>query len=157
MSGRYQVVGAVAVLTQDGLTGPTKLHLHRGAVVGPGMTEAERAHHLDIGLIREIGGGPAGVTADGDLVVDPPTGADASSETPTDAEVVDIGPDDSLAGSGPDADAKREAARAKLPPNGALPDGRAGQQVWVEYAVAQGYDRAAMEAAAKTDITALFK
>src|SRR2546421_4367127 len=71
MGKRYQVVGAVAILTQhDPVTGPSKRHLYKGAVVGPGATEAELAHNLDVGLIAEIPSDePAGLDAAGEPVV----------------------------------------------------------------------------------------
>jgi hypothetical protein len=52
---------------------------------------------------------------------------------------------------------RRAAAAAKLPADGSAPDGRAATEVWVEYAVRQGYDRETVEKSSKDDIRALFK
>jgi hypothetical protein len=58
-------------------------------------------------------------------------------------------------------DAKREQARAdakaKLPADGSAPDGRAGKDVWVEYAVSKGMDRDEAEKADKADLVAALK
>ncbi len=53
--------------------------------------------------------------------------------------------------------AEREGARAKLPPDGAAPDGRQSKAVWVEYGVAQGRDRAALEALSRDELIAELK
>ncbi len=54
------------------------------------------------------------------------------------------------------AEERRAAARAKLPEDGSAPKGSASQEVWAEYAVAQGYDRAEVEKASRDDLRALF-
>lgn len=183
MGKRYQVVAAVAILTQDSITGPTKQHLYKGAIVGPGMTEKERQHHLDSGYIAEIPDNePAGLDAAGEPVVgnrrtvgegepgeffDPlnpgqqtATLADREDFTLSEGEKSDTEKAEESAAKADDADAAeaaRAAAREKLPTDGSAPDGRAGKQVWVEYAVAKGYDRATVEASDRDEIKALFK
>jgi hypothetical protein len=159
---RYQVVGAAALLTQDSVTGPMTVHVYRGAVVGPGARPEEIRHNLSVGLLAEIpADGAAGVDAAGVPLVDgqrtvgggepggpeqPAAPAPAVEPSKTDGEQ-----------AGDAAAARRDAARAKLPADGAAPDGRASKDVWVEYAVAAGYDRATVEATDRDEIKALFK
>jgi hypothetical protein len=68
---RYQVIGHCALITQDhGPLGKMRQTLLRGAIIGPGMTDAERDHNLAGGLIAEIPADePAGLDAAGVPVV----------------------------------------------------------------------------------------
>ncbi|MEU4558536.1 hypothetical protein AB0F72_09100 [Actinoplanes sp. NPDC023936] len=54
-------------------------------------------------------------------------------------------------------EAKRAAARARLPEGGAEPDGRASKDVWVEYLAAKGYDYDELVKQEKPDLQKLAK
>jgi hypothetical protein len=77
MPQRYQVVGACVLITQDGMTGPVKHTLFRGAPIGPGAKDWEIEHNLLMGLIRaiEVEDGLPGVNAQGEPVIDSPGGS----------------------------------------------------------------------------------
>jgi hypothetical protein len=140
-----QIVGECAYVSQNTATGRAKVLLYKGSVVSADVPEAE--HLLASGLVARLGNRAAvGVDAAGEPLVDPAT---AGTGTPA-ADNPDVKAD-------AEAAAKREAARAKLPTGGSPPDGRAGQDVWVEYAVAQGMDRAEAEKASKADLTSALK
>lgn len=52
-------------------------------------------------------------------------------------------------------EAKREAARAKLPEDGSAPDGRASQEVWAEFMVTQGSAYEDVKGVSKQELKAL--
>lgn len=152
---RYQVIGHCALITQTGPLGTAKLLLLRGAVIGPGMTELERTHNLAGGLIAEIPGSePAGLDASGVPVLGTERlVGDGKPGGPAQADVAPVAPSRTDA----EGDAKRSAARQKLAESGGTPHGNASKDAWVEYAVAQGMDRAEAEKADRADLVAALK
>lgn len=164
MEGQYQVVGPCAHATVDGPHG-RKRQLHfKGKLLPPDVPAHEIQHLLSVGLVKEVGV-PASAPAP---AVPPAVSTTVDGPTPAEAEAGDGEPGDTDSPDGeqvddpdtPDADqepetgqqpdtdpeveAKRVEARAKLPADGSKPDGRAGQPVWVEYLVNQGYDYTAL-------------
>jgi hypothetical protein len=158
MGKQYQVVGAAALVTQQTVNGPMKSLLYAGHVLGPGYTEAEIAHNVAGGLIREIGG-------DDDLIAAIEFGANhprsqvLTAEHPVadTGETVETGEtvvDDSQPIAN-ETDADRAAAKAKLPTDGSAPKANAAQAVWVEYAVAKGYGFDASKGATRDELIKL--
>lgn len=124
MAATFQVVGECAHATIDTAHGRTKVLLYKGAMV-PGDAP-ELGHLLSTGLVAQVGEGETGgVNADGLTLIE----VEEQANTPT--------PEDEAAAK---LAAEREAARAKLPPDGSMPHANAGQPVWVEYHVVQGGD-----------------
>jgi hypothetical protein len=156
---RYQVIGHCALITQDhGPLGKMRQTLLRGAIIGPGMTDAERDHNLAGGLIAEIPADePAGLDAAGVPVVG--TERLVGDGEPGSPATLEPGPTPPAQGDAADAarDKAREAAKAKLPADGTAPDGRAAKDVWVEYAVVKGMDRGEAEKADKAELIAALK
>lgn len=133
----YQVVGECAYVTVDGRQGHQKVLMYRGAVLPEGAPEI--GHLLDMKLIEKVGDDDsAGVNAVGGV------GAAESVEGPGGGSVVSSAP---VTGQSDDekTEAKRAAARAKLPADGSAPHHNAGKDQWVEYAVGKGVDRAEAE------------
>lgn len=107
------------------------------------------AHNAESGYIVEVGADVvAGVDAAGVPIVgdERPDGSDVGSPVElNDPGVVN------------EQQQARSAAAAKLPEDGTAPDGRAGKDVWVEYLVRKGYDRAEVEKQDKAELTKLAK
>lgn len=120
MSDTYQVIGECAHATVDTPHGRAKILLYKGALVPAEAPELE--HLLSTGLVAKVSDEETG-------------GVNADGVTVTEAEQKAQGPEADAAAK---LAADREAAQAKLPPDGSMPDGRASQAVWVEYHVAQG-------------------
>jgi hypothetical protein len=165
---RYQVVSAAVIVPVDRGDGPVIHTLYRGMVFDGDPTNVRVAHNAESGYIVEIGADAvAGVDAAGTpLVDDKPTVGDGNPGDPVptfDPGVVNEQAHRAVAQAGDEqakadaVEAKRAAAAAKLPADGSAPDGRAATEVWVEYAVRQGYDRETVEKSSKDDIRALFK
>lgn len=125
MGKTYQVVAAAAMVTQNTPNGPMKMLMYRGHVLGPGLTDAEIAHNVAGGYIREVGAADEPVD-DGLL---PPAGGDAGQG--------DGAGDGAAVGS--ESETARADAKAKLPVDGSAPPKNAATAVWIEYAVAKGY------------------
>lgn len=139
----YRVVGQCAHVRTRTDAGVMTLMLYKGSPVPADAPADQIRHLLSVGLIAQVGGTAksAPPVVEPALVTEP--------ETPQ-VPVVANSPDPAL-------DAERQAAREKLPSDGSAPDGRASKAVWVEYAVASGYDYDTVAAAEKADIVALFK
>lgn len=149
MAELLQIVGECAYVTQDTAAGRAKMLLMKGAVVSADVPEAK--HLLSAGLAARVGGDASpGLDAAGEPVLDP----DAAGTGKAAAEQVEDDPDAKAAA---EAEAKREAARAKLPADGSAPHHNAGEDVWREYAVSKGMDRAEVEKASKDDLKAALK
>ncbi|MGX6605655.1 hypothetical protein ACWKSP_26505 [Micromonosporaceae bacterium Da 78-11] len=139
---RYQVVGECAYVRTSDASGVSWRLLEKGALVF-GDSTPNLQHLLDNGYVVKVGdeatGGvdAAGVPS-GAYTADVPPGitttpvekteeqrkadAEAAEQAKADAELAE----------------KRAAAKAKLPADGSVPDGRAAQPVWVEYLAAKG-------------------
>ncbi len=140
-------------------------NLYRGSVLDPKQVDpVDRDRLLAEGYVEWV-------VRDGEtfrLAEDTRTGSAGDPVTVGDVAVVDPNEDPGMLNVAPlkadesdskDADAAAEAkradARAKLPADGSAPDGRASEAVWVEYAVAQGLDRAEAEKAGKEELRKL--
>lgn len=141
MSDLYQVTGECAFLT---VRGAPRTLLLKGAVFNAAdVPEAELKHNEESELVEKVDGEPAGINSEGGLgpAETPATGPDSVvSVTPLTAE-----------------QQRRRSAAAKLPADGSAPDGRAGQDVWVEYAVSKGMDRTEAEKASPKDLREALK
>lgn len=158
----YQVVGECCHVEVWQLGGTKSLQmLYKGAPVPDGVPAERIAHLLRNGLIAEVGEVP--VAPNASVPQDPARGLDSVT---TEVLTGEPAPDPGLnpaevanervaetvteqgridkAAEAPEADreveARRAAARQKLPEGGRAPDGRAGQDVWAEYLVARGSD-----------------
>lgn len=136
-TNRYRVVSACVVVPVISAAGPIMHTLYTGHVFDADPQHYRIRHNVDSGYIEEIGAGTA--AADGED--GPPSAPDPAVEPGVAAEVEE----------------KRAAARAKLPADGSVPDGRLGQDVWVEYAVLKGMDRTEAEKAVKSDLVNALK
>jgi hypothetical protein len=143
----YQIVGECAYVSNDTPSGRTRILMYKGALVPPNAPELQ--HLLSTGLVVKVGGEETGgVNADGITTVeaeqldDDVTRRDSDGvlTSPASSGEPNTGLTTSTTGStaGDSTDAKRAAARAKLPDDGSAPDGRASKDVWVEYHVIQG-------------------
>lgn len=142
----YQVTGPCGYFSVPTPQGVMKMQLLRGAIVPDGVPQQQIEHHLSVGLIERVGDDPYQTPVDGngnsaadvatplriELNGGPVATPDAPAESKTDQ------PD-------PDVESRRAAARAKLAEAGGKPKGTHGKDVWVEYAVTQGLDRAEAE------------
>lgn len=141
MAGRYQVVAECAHATVDSPYGRVVQLLMKGALVPADAPELERL--LDIGFVAKVGddetGGvdAAGVPA-GAYTTDVPASITSTPVEKTEEQRRAQQEAADKAKADAEVDEKRAAAKAKLPDGGAMPDGRAGQPVWVEYLVARG-------------------
>lgn len=122
----YQIVGECAHVTADSPTGKTIVLRHKGALVS--ADDPRLQHLLDSGLVAKVADAETGgLNADGLTVFEAARKAESGDAT----EV-----------------AATPAPAGDVP----VPDGRAGKVAWVEYGVAQGRDRAALEALSRDDL-----
>ena len=178
MAEQYQVVGALAAFTvSDAEGGAQKLTFYKGNMVPQGVPQNEIEHNLSVKLIAKVGGDaeiPAMTGPLGDGTSRPPEGNALADPVPLDRAPTVVSPavattEQVEAGTGvaleqatgttsqSSVDAKRAAARAKLPTDGSEPDGRASQAVGVEYLVARGSRYDDVKDADKTDLQKLAK
>jgi hypothetical protein len=143
MSGMLQLTAECAYVTVEGPVGRAKTLLYKGAVFPASAPEAE---HLTTSKMCVPFGddGDVGLNAEGGLG---PAETDASLPGSVVA-VVSAAPDV----VSPDEAERRAAAVAKLDEAGGVPDGRHGEDVWVEYAVRQGLDRDEARRAGKEEL-----
>jgi hypothetical protein len=145
---RYQITADCAYVTVQTLTGTAVALGYRGAFVSP--DDPKLQHLLDSGMVAKVDDGASiGVNAEGT------TGpAETPAAGPT--SVVSAVPytDEQLKANADKAaaDAKREAAKAKLPADGSAPHQNASEDVWVAYAVSKGLDEAESKKAGKAEI-----
>lgn len=136
MGKQYRVVGPCALVPTTTQQGATIVTLYQGAVLPADTSEARIAHLLSVGLVEEFGSldepFPAGV----DTPVQVATVGGQSVESVADPELL----------------TKRSAAAAKLPADGSAPKNAHGEDVWMEYAVRKGMDRAEAERLGKAGL-----
>jgi hypothetical protein len=140
MSNRYQVIAECAHATVNHpLYGRTQQLLLKGALVPAEAPELE--HLLSVGMVAEVGDdATGGVNADGvpsgALEVQVPSGVTSTPVEVSEEAREAAARDKAVA----EVEERRAAAKAKLPEDGSLPDGRAGKDVWVEWLASKGYD-----------------
>jgi hypothetical protein len=140
----YQVIAECAHATvNDPLYGRTMQLLLKGALIPDGTPELP--HLLAVGMVAPVHGETGGLNADGvpsaALGVQVPAGVTSTPVEVTDEQrqaAEQARADAEQATADAEVEARRAAARAKLPEGGALPDGRASKDVWVEWLVAAG-------------------
>lgn len=144
--------GREPLTSYRGVNGAGGGYVYRGSVVDPAMVDPDNAEHLvaegflewvvrhgeDFKLAEDTDTGKKG---------DPVTVGDVSLAT--DAEQAkDPGPVnaeqqkaavEATENADTELEARRAAAKAKLPGDGTLPDGRASKDVWVEFLARRGY------------------
>jgi hypothetical protein len=138
----YRVTGAFVQVTSAGPTGEQKIALYQGAILPGDVPEAEVRHHLSVNMIEEVGEGEG------------PTGGPLEAVLPPSL----VQPAPAVPGVTAEAgaeDPERAKAREKLPADGSAPHRNAGEAVWVEYAVAQGYSFEAARDAGKEELVKL--
>lgn len=131
---RYKVVGQCAHVKTMTESGRMTRLLYKGNLVPADAPPEQIRHLLSVGLIRPV----AGVSAP--------------------EPVASVGAAGDPAGAGePELSEERKDARGKLKPDGSAPHANAAEAVWVEYAVAKGYDYDAAKAAGKAELIKLLK
>ena len=140
---RYQVVGECAHVTVGTPSGPMVTLLLKGALLPDAVTAERLEHLLSVNLIAPL---------DGVEPIMPVSGPILNEQ---DGGTVDGGLPE-VDGEEAAKEQERAAARSKLPPDGSAPRGNASHDVWVEFAVLKGYDRAEVEKTDRDDIKALF-
>jgi hypothetical protein len=159
----YQVIAECAHVTvNDRLYGRTQQLLLKGALIPEGAPELP--HLLSVGMVAAVAGETGGLNADGvpagALGVQVPTGVTSTpvEVTPEQQQAAEQARADAeQATADAEVEARRAAARAKLPDGGALPDGRAAQAVWVEWLVATGSRYEDVAGVDKADLVELAK
>lgn len=157
MGARYQVVGECAhvVVTDHTGVAATTL-LYKGAFLPDEVDKDRLKHLLDTGLVAEVKDGEEiapNASVDQDPTVGIPPLAPAGDGQGDGSDAGDGGEKKSEpSAEEQEAERKRAEARAKLPADGSAPDGRAADEVWVEYAVSKGMDRAEAAKAGKAEI-----
>ncbi|WP_328344805.1 hypothetical protein [Micromonospora sp. NBC_00421] len=148
MADTYVVTGHCAQFDTVTDAGHQRVMFYRGQTVPADAKPGQIEHNLSVGLIEKVGGSQdVGVDSAGAVVADTErvgadgdpgeqfdaanatTGEQAESRLPERTSTEDAG--EALA-------TKRAAARGKLPTDGSPPKSSHGQDVWVEYHVAQG-------------------
>lgn len=170
---RYKVVGHCAHATVNTSHGRVRQLHFKGVLLPEDVPDSEIRHLVSVGLVAPVevaepASAPAasvvpvgedGDTGDGWQDVDDGDPADDPGERDSDSagsdgELEDAGQDagDEASKPDPEVEAKRQAARAKLPTDGSRPHANAGQPVWVEYLVTKGYDYDTLVKADKKDL-----
>lgn len=174
MTKRFQVIAECAHVTTTTTGVRSQVLLYKGAFLPDDVDQDRLDFLLDGGFIAEEG--KVAVAPNAAVAQDPRLGVDsvtpdvlrgekpADVEAPTSdvaAQVAEVtsaeGRIDKAATSpneDPEVVQKRAAARAKLPSDGSAPKATNGQDVWVEYLAARGYDYAEL---AKQDKPELIK
>jgi hypothetical protein len=173
---RYKVTGHYVTAKTATSDGVKILGFHTGAILPPDVPPATIRHLLSVRLIAPLEVPPPPAPAPVVLAGEPPYDVGfplPSAVVPMTAEEVATGcavlTAEQLASvdkpetpspappssSTDDIEARRAEAAAKLAAAGGTPNRRHGLQVWVEYAVTRGYDRATAEAATKDELVAL--
>lgn len=135
MAARYQVIGHCAHATTRGSSGRVRQLFFKGQLLPEDTPGQEIRHLLSVNLIKPVGA-PATPTVSASAA-QPVTDTPVGQPTLTEAEITATAPANPATDT--EVEAKRAAARAKLPTDGSRPDGRAAQAVWVEYLVTKGY------------------
>lgn len=141
MGKMFRVVGACAQVPTTTQAGATIVTLYQGAVLPGDVDPARLRHLLDVGLVEEVA----------DLDAPYPAGVDTPSQ------IASVGGQPVVSGVDSATEARRAAAREKLPADGAVPKATHGEDVWVEYAVTQGVDRGEAERLGKGELMRRFK
>jgi len=154
----YQVVAECAHVTMDGPTGRAVNLLMKGAHVPADAPELKRL--LADKFVAEVGkddtggvdaygipAGAYGADVPANLTTTPLEKSEEQRKAEAEAEA--------NYRAAADLAEKRQAAKAKLPEDGSEPDGRAGQDVWVEYLVARGSMYEDVKDASKADLRKL--
>lgn len=145
---QYQVIGECAHVVTADHTGVQAMRLlYKGAFVPEDATDERIEHLLSAGLIAEVGEVPLAPNASVEQTQAPAGDGVHPVVTEADRQMQRAKTD-----AAADVEAKRAAAKAKLPDDGSPPHGNASKDVWVEYAVTQGMDRAAAESADLKDL-----
>jgi hypothetical protein len=148
-SAQYVVTGHCVSVDTFTDAGYQRVMFYRGQTLPADVRAEQIRHNLDVGLIAEVpGSADTGVDSAGAAVADgeragdfqgePGERFDAANSTTTEQGVQNTPEDNTRQQAVDSTEAKRAAARAKLPTDGSAPDGRASQAVWVEYHVTQG-------------------
>lgn len=143
-----RMLQGVAPLTLVIPDGGVARYVHAGHLCDPdGIDDTAVERLIDEKYLRWVT-----VTEEG-LVTpeDTPDGPASTGAAPAQASNVNPEP---LPGThvDPAVESARAAARAKLPADGSPPHGNASHEVWVEFAVAQGMDRAEAEKATSDEL-----
>jgi hypothetical protein len=149
MAETYVVTGHCAQFDTFTDQGYQRVMFYRGQTVPRDAKADQIKHNLDVNLIEKVGGSQdvgtdsaGAVVADGERVGadgEPGERFDAANATTAEQSESRLPQHPQTAAqAGESVEARRAAARAKLPAGGGLPKANHGQDVWVEYHVAQG-------------------
>ncbi|GAB7053120.1 hypothetical protein [Catenuloplanes indicus] len=157
---RFQVIAECAYAKIADAAGVSWRLFEKGALIPantPNLDHLLRNHYVAKVGEKATGGLNADGFPSGAEDVEVPEGI---TTTPSGGQSVGANP------NGPASDAekaaaevaeRRAAARAKLPADGAAPDGRAGKDVHVEYLVGKGYDYDELVKQDKADLVEMGK
>lgn len=179
MGARYQVIAECAHVPVTDHSGVKATHLlYKGAFLPDGVDPKRLKFLVDGGFVEDTSSAPIAPNASVDQ--DPARGLDsvttealrgepAESRDDSGSDVSGKVADAVRAESGVDkaveapreasddseVEARRADARAKLAELGGTPNGRSSDAVMVEFLVGQGYDRAAVESADRSELKSL--
>lgn len=146
---RYQVHSACVLVPAITSDGEQLYTLYTGAVFEANPQNPRIVHNVESGYIAELGAkATAGVDGAGVAVADDKRADGTQVGAPVALNDPGVVNDQAQA---------RAAAAAKLPTDGSAPDGRASQQVWVEYLAKRGYDYAELSKQDKSELVKLAK
>ncbi|GGM53350.1 hypothetical protein GCM10007977_063700 [Dactylosporangium sucinum] len=135
-------------------------HLYRNSVIDPRLVDdVDRDRLVREGFVEYVvlDGETWRLAADTDDAEagDPVTVGDVGLVGPGEHDPGNTNVEADTSGADPELEQKRAAARAKLAELGGTPDGRAPNDVLVEFLVVKGYDRAEVEKADRKELQKL--
>ncbi len=136
-------------------------NVYRGSVVDPRLIDATDRERLVREMFLEwvVGDGESWKLAedtDDGKAGDPVTVGDTGLVDPSDRDPGNVNVNvEADSTSDPAVEQKRADAKAKLAELGGTPDGRASNEVLVEYLVGKGYDRAELEKSDRAELRKL--
>lgn len=159
MAAQRTLRGRAPLTTFRGGGGPGGL-IYRGSVIDPRLIDPTDRERLVVEQFLEwvVPDGEswklAEDTSDG-AKGDPVTVGDVGLGNPNDVDPGNTNTAGDTSNADPAVEQKRADARAKLAEIGGTPDGRSANAVLVEYLVARGYDRGAVEQADRSELQKL--
>ncbi|MGI5247780.1 hypothetical protein [Dactylosporangium sp. CA-139066] len=160
MANKKMLRGKAPLTMYRGAHGEPGGHLYKNAVIDPRLVdETDRDRLVREGFVEYVV--PDGETwklaegTESGEAGDPVTVGDVGIVDPSDRDPGNTNTEADVSAADPETEQKRAAARAKLAELGGTPDGRASNDVLVEYLVGKGYDRAELDKADRKELQKL--